>query len=232
VLENDEFVEWANENVVVVVGHTDENHPTETEDEKGKKVPGCPVYPGLTCEQHRAMTGECLNPAQGLPKIAVGNGMPNSWLVAPDGTVEAIESADQQVASKIQELIEAIQKKAGKVVPWKKYEKIQQAFEEGDKAVEAADWKAALAAYGRVAKDAAKMPATITERLDKRVEALNSKVAEAFGTLRDGGEDAGAQWKAVTDLRGKVAAKVGAKPLPALAEIDAWLKDHKSPPKG
>ena len=68
-LENGKFVDWANENIIVVVGHTEDKHPTEYEDEKGKMAPGCPLYRGLTCEQHRAITGECRNASDDLPKI-------------------------------------------------------------------------------------------------------------------------------------------------------------------
>ena len=103
-LENEDFVKFANENIICVVGHNDEGHPTETEDEKGKKTPGCPLYPGLECKQHRSIMGEVGRPPEGMPKIEMPNGVPNSWLVAPDGTVERIEGADQQSAGKVQEL--------------------------------------------------------------------------------------------------------------------------------
>lgn len=231
-LENEKFVEWANENVIVVVGHTETEHPTEVEDEKGKKSPGCPMYLGLTCEQHRAITGECLNPGEGLPKIEVGNGMPNSWLVGPDGVVEAIAPVEQQVSGKIQELIEAIQKKAGKVVPFKKYETVLKGFDDGDKAIEAGDLKAALVAYGKVAKEAAKMGETVNQRLDKKLDLVNVKAEEAYLVVKESDKDATAKWKAMTELRAKVAAKVGTKSLPVLAEIDQWIKDNKVPAKG
>ncbi len=65
-LENKKFVAWANENLIVVVGHTQADHPTEITDDKGKKTPGCPLYVGMTCEQHRAIPGECRSPADGL----------------------------------------------------------------------------------------------------------------------------------------------------------------------
>jgi hypothetical protein len=230
VLDNEDFVKFANESIICVVGHNDPNHPTETEDEKGKKTPGCPLYPGLTCEEHRAINQQVSNPPTGCPKIELPNGVPNSWLVAPDGTVEQIPSADQQSAGKVQELAEALQKKAGKSIGWKDYSKISEAFEAGAKAIEESDFKAALSAYAQIDKKAAKMPASVGERLTKQVEALNAKIAEAFEALK-AVEDPVQRDKDVKALKSKVMTKLSGKALPVLADIDAWLKANPLPPK-
>lgn len=229
-LENDDFVKFANESVICVVGHSDTGHATEIEDEKGKKSPGCPLYPGLTCEQHRAVNGQVMNPPEGCPKIELPNGVPNSWLVAPDGTVEKIEPADQQSAGKVQELAEALQKKAGKAIGWKDYSKINEAFEAGATAIEAGDFKAALTAYAQIDKKASKMPPSVGERLGKQTEVLNAKVAEAFEGLKSG-EDALQRDKDIKALKSKVLTKLGGKALPVVAEIDAWLKANPLAPK-
>lgn len=167
--------------------------------------------------------------ADGLPKIELPNGVPNSWLVAPDGTVEAIDGAKQQSAGGVQELAEAMQKKAGKAILWKDYGKLQEAFEAGAKAVESADFKAALVAYGAVEKKASKMPDSVKARLKTAVEALNAKVLEAFEATK-AEEDAPKRDKDMKALRAKVSAKIGPAALPALAEIDAWLKANPLAP--
>lgn len=229
-LDNEDFVKFANENIICVVGHNDTGHPAEIEDEKGNKTPGCPLYPGLSCKDHQAVNQQVMNPPEGCPKIELPNGVPNSWLVAPDGTVERIESADQQSAGKVQELAEALQKKAGKAIGWKDYSKINDAFEDGAKAVESGDFKAALTAYAQVDKKAAKMPASVGERLGKQVEALNAKIAGAFEALK-GAQDPVQRDKDVKALKSKILTKLGGKALPVVADIDAWLKANPLPPK-
>jgi hypothetical protein len=230
VLENEDFVKFANENVICVVGHNDTGHAAEIEDAKGNKTPGCALYPGLQCKDHQAIMGEVAQPAEGMPKIELPNGVPNSWLIAPDGTVEKIESADQQSAGKVQELIEALQKKSGKAIGWKDYEKLSTAFETGAKATETGDLKAAITAYQQIEKKAGKMPASVGERLTKCVEALNAKAVEAFEALKSA-EDAVQRDKDMKALKSKVAAKIGPKALPVLADIDAWLKANPAPAK-
>lgn len=230
-LENKKFVEWANENIVVVVGHTEDKHPTEYEDDKGKKVPGCPVYRGLTCEQHRAITGECRNPPDDLPKIEVGNGMPNSWLVAPDGTVVALEPADQQVASKIEDKVAELQKAAGKHLTWKKYGKYLDAFETGDAAVREGELKAAIKAYQKVEKDAKKLPAGMTAEVDKRLEALNAKAVEALEAIKTGDEEVVKRLKAANKLKNEVGLRFKRGYLPVVDEIKTWIKETKAAAK-
>jgi hypothetical protein len=230
VLENEDFVKWANENIVVAVGHNDTGHPAEVEDEKGKKTPGCPLYPGLQCKEHQDIMNIVGRPPEGLPKIEMPGGVPNSWLVAPDGTVEQVSGSDQQSAGKVQELAEAMQKKAGKVITWKDYEKLNDAFEAGAKAVEAGDWKAAITQYAAVDKKAGKMPESVGKRLKERVDALNAKVVEAFEAVK-ALEDAAKRAKDMKALRANVAAKIGATALPVLADIDAWIKANPAPAK-
>ena len=128
----------------------------------------------------------------------------------------------------LQELIEALQKKSGKAIAWKDYEKLTSAFAAGATAVEAGDWKAALAAYQQVEKKAGKMPASVGERLGTCVEALNAKVVESFEALK-AVEDIAQRDKDMKALRAKVSAKLGPKALPVLTDIDAWLKANPAP---
>lgn len=229
-LENEDFVKFANENVICVVGHNDTNHEAEVEDAKGKKSPGCALYPGLQCKQHQDIMGEVGRPPEGMPKIEMPNGVPNSWLVGPDGTVQQVSGADQQSAGKVQELAEALQKTCGKAIGWKDYGKLLESFEAGEKATGSGEWKAAITAYQAIEKKAGKMPASVGERLTKRVDELNAKVVEAFEAVK-AVEDAVQRDKDMKALKAKVAAKIGPKALPVLADIDAWLKANPAPAK-
>lgn len=227
-LENKKFVAWANENIIVVAGQTETEHPAEIEDAKGKAVPGCSLYPGLTCEQHKAIPGECRRPAEGLPAIEITNMMPNSWLVSPSGEVVQVESAVQQSAGKIEELVAEMQKEHGKPLTWKKYKKYQEAFELGDTALGGGKLKAAIKAFQKVEKDAKKLPEAMKEEVQKRLDAVNAKAAEAFAGIRDGSEDLTVKLKAANKLKTEVGARFKQGYLPIVDEIKVWLKEAKA----
>ena len=150
-LENKDFVTWSNENVVVVVGHdgatgdNKQHEPAEEVDSKTKeKHAVCPLYHGLTCEEHKAIRREVENPKDGVGKIAIPSGYPNSWLVGPDGVVEKLENKDAGAAGGCEDALTAFQKKyEGKPIPLKKYEAYKKSLAEGDKAVEDGKWKVA-----------------------------------------------------------------------------------------
>ena len=226
-LENKKFVAWANENILVVVGHSEENHPTEIEDDKGKKEPGCPLYVGMTCEEHRAISRECMSPPEGIPAVKNTGRMPNTWLVSPSGEVTAFEPADQQSAGKIEEIIAEAQKGAGKHLTYKKYEKYRESFDEVDKALGESDLKGALKALKKVEKDTKKLPEGMVGEIDKRVESLNAKAVEAFEALK-GGDDA---VKAANKLKNDVGARLKRGYLPVVEDIKAWLKEAKAAAK-
>ena len=57
-LENKGFIEWANENIVVVVGHTEKEHPAEVEDAKmeiawGSQIRSYVLHPYRMVKDHR-----------------------------------------------------------------------------------------------------------------------------------------------------------------------------------
>jgi len=230
VLENKKFVDWANENIVVVVGHTETEHPTEVEDDKGNKTPGCPLYLGLTCEQHRAIPGECRNPGEGLPKLESTNLMPNSWFVTPDGTVTQVESEAQQVAGKIEELVGEMQKTAGKSLPYKKYEKYLEAFKETDAAVAEGKLKDAIKALQKVEKDEKKLPDGMKSEVDTRIEALDKAAQGQLDAITGGGDALADQVKAANKLKGEVGARFKRGYLPVVEKIKDWIKQAKEGP--
>ncbi|MDF1701755.1 MAG: hypothetical protein P1V36_11420 [Planctomycetota bacterium] len=229
-LENKKFVAWANENLVVVVGHTQEDHPTEYEDAKGKKQPGCPLYRGMTCEEHRAIPRECMTGGEGIPTVKSTNMMPNSWLVTPGGEVTQIPSADQQSAGKIEEIVMEAQKAAGKHLTWKKYGKYLESFEASDGALREDKLKEAIKALQKVEKDSKKLPAGMQAQVTTRVDAINAKAVEAFEALK-AGEDVAAAMKAANKLKTQVGARFKRGYLPVVAEIKAWLKETKAAAK-
>jgi hypothetical protein len=242
VLEDDDFIAWANENVVIVLGHDgatgdkEQHKPVEVTDSKTKeKKEVCPLYDGLTCEEHKAIRKEVADPKGGVGKIDVPSGFPNTFMVGPDGVVERIDPKDQQVAKNIQEALVAFQKKyEGKPLPWKKYDAHRKSISDGDRAVEEGKWKAALAAYAKVDADAKKLPQGLLDRLKAKVDALNEKVAAKFAEIRDGEDDPAAKVKALKALRGEVGAKLSTGPLAVTADLDAWIKENgvpATPPK-
>jgi hypothetical protein len=235
VLENKKFVAWANENIVVVIGHSDKNHPAEIEDDKGKKTPGCPLYVGMTCDQHQAIPRECMSPPEGLPAVKSTNMMPNSWLVTPDGEVSQIPSADQRAAGKIEELIEALQKDAGKHLSYKKYRGYLDSFEASDTALRDDKMKVAIKALKKVEKDTKKLPDGMKAEVSKRFEAINAKAVEQLETIKAGaaagGDQAAAGIKAANALKNQVSARFKVGYLPVVAQIKAWLKEAKAAAK-
>ena len=269
VLEDEDFIAWANENIVILVGNGNGTgtHKTGKDDEgkdgKGKddkkgiprpegegEEPGakpeedskpeeptagpaadvdCTYYPGLKCAEHVKALQDVRKPPEGAPEVPEWKGIPATFLIGPDGTVE--ECQEDRAPSSLQNAVEDLQKKLKlKTVSFKKYEGYLKAIDEGDAAVEAGKWKAALTAYTKVDKDTKKLPG-LAARLGKRLETMNAKVVEAFGKAKEEA-DAAAKLKAVKALRAEVGAKLAnAGALPVVAEIDAWIKENGAPPK-
>lgn len=233
-LDNEEFIAWTNENIVAVVGHDgatggkEDHKPVEETDPKTKeKREVCPSYPGLTCAEHKALRHAFANPPDGWGKIPPSDGVPNNWVVGPDGTVEKIENKDAFVVKTLIETLTAYQKKyEGKPVPLKKWDAYNKSFADADKAIEDAKWKAALAAYAKVDGDAKKLSKGLVEKLAAKVAGLNEKVAARFAEIKDGADDAPVKLKNVRALRAEVGQKLSTGALPVVAELDAWIKEQ------
>jgi hypothetical protein len=267
VLENEDFIAWANENVVVLVGNENGSGKHETGEKSGDKkdddkkgiakpdedgggeppkepagetapepassepaadVP-CTYYPGIKCSEHVQACRDVRKPPEGgAPEIPEWKGIPASFLITPDGNVADCK-ADRAPSSLQKEIEELSKEKKLKTLAFKKYEGYLKAIADGDEAVEASKWKAALAAYAKVDKDAKKVPG-VAARLPKRLEAMNAKVVEAFEKAKAEG-DAAAKLKAVKALRADVAAKLSTGALPVVADLDAWIKENAAPAK-
>jgi len=230
VFENAEFIQWAAENVVFLVGYKGHDHKRAEPpagDAKEKPAPKegeCSLYPGLTCDEHEKIMADAME-GKGGPKLAV-TGYPTSYVIAPDGTFER-HSKDRVVRDLIDGVADFAKK--AKVKPSKKYQGVLNLLKDGDKAAGAGKWRDALACYVMVDAVAKKLP-SVGAQLPERVATLNEKVVEAFARLRDDeATDLGAKVKAIRSLRAQVGAKLSSGPLPVVAELDAWLKANPPP---
>ena len=232
-LSNDDFIAWTNENAVAEVGHDgatggkEDHKPVDETDPKTKeKRSVCPSYTGLTCEEHRKCRADASSGADGLPKIGQADGVPNSWIILPDGTVEKFDQAkSMSPKDAIEELTKYQKNVQGKPVGSKKYEVYRKAFADGDKAVEDAKWKVALAAYLKVDADAKKLSTALEEKVKAKLATANEKVAAKFTELKDGDGDAATKLKTIKALRADVGTKFTSGFLASVADMDAWIKD-------
>ncbi len=233
--ENADFISWANENVVFVVGHKGKSHKDaggggdKDKDADGKKSKpakegDCPLYPGITCEEHEKIMEDATG-GKGGPQLSV-KGYPTSYMIAPDGTFE--QHRKDRAVKDLEDGVADFAKKS-KVKPSKKYQVYLDALDAGDKAAQGGKWKDALAQYLKV--DAApKKMTSLASRLATHVDELNAKVVEAFGKVKDDASlDLVAKIKAVKALRSDVGAKLASGPLAVVAELDAWIKDNPAP---
>ncbi len=228
VLASPEFVAWMNENIVLIISHSDTGHPEGIEDDKGDLQPGCPVYPGLTCEQHRAIEEEIRGAADPLPKIDFGNGRPVAFLVAPGGEVTRMDSATQQTPDKIQELVESLQKTAGKHIPWKKFQEYQEDFSACEAAAAAGKFKDAIKSVQRVEKEAGKLPEAFQAEVAARMQALNASIQEALQQITTSEADPAAKLKQLNELRLQASLRLSKGYLPVVEAINAAIKEAKS----
>src|SRR5438552_3209853 len=105
VLENADFMAWANENVVLVVGHDGSKHKSAKSEKTGDKdgkddakdggdagkegadsslgekpaggAASCSLYPGLTCEEHEKLVEDAKS---GTPALSF-SGWPTSFMI-------------------------------------------------------------------------------------------------------------------------------------------------------
>ncbi len=237
-LDNDDFIAWSNENIVAVVGHNgavggkEDHKPATEKDPKTKEEREvCPVYPGLTCKEHQDLRAAFSNPPDGWGKIGQSDGVPNHWMVGPDGVCEKVENKDAALPKALIEVLTAFQKKyEGKPVPLKKWDGYNKLFADGGKAVEDGKWKVALAAYAKVDADAKKLSKGLVDKLAAKAGELNEKVAAKFTELKDGSDDDATKLKHVKALRAEVGQKLSTGFLPAVADMDAWIKEAAAKP--
>lgn len=237
-LDHDDFIAWSNENIVAVVGHDgatggkEDHKPVTEKDPKTKEEREiCPTYPGLTCAEHKALRAAFSNPPDGWGKIGQSDGVPNHWMVGPDGVCEKIENKDAALPKALIEVLTAFQKKYdGKPVALKKWDAYNKQFADAEKALADGKWKAALAAYAKVDADGKKLSKGLVDKVAAKATELNDKVAARFTELKDGTDDDATKLKAVKALRAEVGQKLSTGFLPVVAELDAWIKEASAKP--
>jgi len=233
VLENKDFITWSGENCVVVCGHdgatgTNKPHdPVEETDAKTKeKKSVCPLYTGLTCEEHKAIRREVERPKDDVGKIEVPSGFPNSFMVGPDGKVEKLEQKDAMAPGALQDALLAFQKTyEAKPITFKKWDGYRKLLADSDKALADGKLKAALGPIAKVDADAKKLTPGLLEVVKTKLAAVNEKAVAQLAEIKDGTLDVAAKLKAARALRAEVSAKLSSGNLPVLAELDAWLKE-------
>lgn len=241
VFEKDDFIAWANENVVTMVGHNgasggkEDHKPTEVTDPKTKeKTSVCPKYVGVTCAEHQACATDAHNPQGDLPKIPQKETAPSTYLVSPSGEVTEIEGVERSNPKAIMEKVTALTKKLdAKPVLYKKWQEYRQALADGDKAVAEGKWKAALAAYLKVDADSKKLSKPLADRLKTTLEVANAKIVARLDEIKGGVEDDAGKLKLVKALRADVGQKFSTGTLPVVATLDDALKEMApaAPPK-
>ena len=256
-LENSEFIAWANENVVMVVGHQGTGHgayaakkggeeakPADPKPEDPKaddpKPEGDASSEGGTPEAKPAGEKECTI----YPGITCAEhekihedaktGSPSvefqgwpSSFMVGPDGTVEKHTRDRVTKDCIDDLLD-FQKKFKVKISWKKWNAHLDALAAGEKAAEEGRFKAAFAAYASIEKEGKKL-SSLQLALPAKVEALNARVTDAFAKTRDASDDPAEKVKAIRALRGEVSAKLLKACLPVLAEIDAWLKANPAP---
>lgn len=237
-LDTEDFATWCNENCLCVVGHDgavggkEDHKPAEETDPKSKEKRAiCPVYGGLTCEEHRQVKQDAGNAKEGYPKIEFPNGVPNTWMIGPDGVVVQMDQKDSMLPKNAIEAMTVFQKKyAGKPVGFKKWEAYRKLLDDGDKAVEAGKWKDAMTAYVKIDADVKKLSPGLIERVKTKAEELNGKLKARLEELTSAEADDATKLKNVRALRGEISAKFSFGPLAVLADIETWIKAQAPAP--
>lgn len=243
--EDAEFIAWANENVVLLVGHQKAGHKSidVAKPAKGEPKSQCSLYPGISCDDHDTVFREAAITAGGsdkdkekdkpvarakkgeakpaLPRMEI-KGFPSSYLLTPDGTYEKHE-ADRATASCRDKLIEYQKKFDEHPIPYSKYGDVKKGLEDADAALKAGKLKPGLDALVHVDRDlAGQFPKAMAEAWKARLEALDKKVALKFAEAKKAKDPAVAK-KAVQALREEMGTALTAGPLPSIADMDAFL---------
>jgi hypothetical protein len=253
VFEDPEFIAWANENVVLLVGHAKAGHKTidVAKPAKGEPKQQCALYPGITCDDHDTVMKEAAVTAAGsadkdkdkpaakpkkgeakpvLPKMEL-KGFPSSFMLTPDGIFEKHE-ADRATGSCRDKLIEYQKKFDEHPIPYSKWADVKKGLDEADAALKAGKLKPGFDALVKVDKDlAGQFPKAMDESWKTRLEALDKKVAAKVAEAKKAKDPAAAK-KAVQALHDDFGAALTAGPLPSVADMDAFLGVAAPAPAG
>ena len=248
--ENAEFVTWANENVVMLVGHPKASHKVldVAKPAKGEPNKTCSLYPGILCEEHDKIFAEATGrgsdskddkakpkpkpkkdeePKAAQPKLEV-KGFPSTYVVNPDGTFEKM-NGDRE-PDKCRSGLEEYQKKLEEhPLTLAKWTEIRKNLADGEKAMKASTWKAAYAAFQKIdAACAGTPPKALGETLHARFDAIDAKIAARAGEIAKGPGDDAAKVKLLKALRADYPTPLTT-PLASLVGLDASFGEAAAP---
>jgi len=245
VLEDQEFADWATENVVVLIAQPKGTHrPVDVaKPAKGEPKSQCPLYPGMTCEEHERAFAEFAKEgddekdkdkgkkkpskketASALPHAKI-SAFPSSFLISPDGSLEECGRWSEPKAW-IDKVGEAQKKLDEHPIVASKLADVKKAVADAEKASKGNQWKAALAALSKVDEALPSgWPKALTERVKPWLDAGNAKALARLAEAKKAKDEA-AQVKAVKAVRDEFGQALAAGALPAIADIDAWLSEH------
>ena len=246
VLEDPEFVTWANENVVVVVAHAHGSHGMVdvAKPAKGDPKKQCSLYPGITCEQHDQVLKDARladpkddkgakddKPKKPSPKKKDApppppqfkiEGIPASFVILPD--LSTVDHKSDREPGSCRAFLEEQQKKADEhPIPASKWADVKAAFAEVEKAFKASKWRATLEAIAKTqAVVGGALPKSYVDRVKEKVDAIDAKVAARLADAKKL-KDPAAAAKAATALKAEVDVTLASGPLPVVAAIDEFL---------
>lgn len=228
-LTNKGFIRWANEHVVILIAHNELGHE-EIEDEKatGKDAKRCPLYPGLRCREHLDIAVETDNVRDDeLPVIPFVELCPNSWLVRPDGEVEAIAEEAQFTAKGIREATQTAQKALGEPLSPKTATALMPHARAALAALDDEAWKKGLTALAALRAGIAKPGKGIRAWIALRLAYVEEEVGFLFeDVLEDDELSANQKRQAIAPLFEGVDVQVGDAHLPVRARMARWLEAH------
>ena len=250
--ENAEFVTWANENVVMLVGHPKGSHKAldVAKPPKGEAAKQCSMYPGITCDEHDKIFSDATGKgsdakddkakakpkpkkdaegdasAKAPPKLEV-KGFPSTYVVNPDGTFDKM-NGDREPGS-CRTGLEDYQKKLEEhPLTLAKWTDVRKDLDAGEKAFKASTWKLAYAAFQRIdATCAGTPPKALGETLKTRLDAIDAKIATRKSEIEKGPGDAAAKAKLLKALRADYPTALST-PLASLVALDTALGDGAS----
>lgn len=239
VLEDAEFIAWANEHVVLLVGHGRGSHGTTdvAKPAKGEPKKQCALYPGLTCEQHDQVLKDTKGGGDDEKKPAAKkkdkdappafptlkfDGIPASFVVTPDGKATD-HKADREPGACRGGLETAQQAFDAHPIPASRLPAVRAAWVEAEKIAKNGKPRPTLEALAKLeAAAGGALPQFWVTRVKAKVEALDAKAVTRLADLRKG-KDPEAVTKAVEALRAEFDVPLTSATPAVLAKIDEAL---------
>jgi hypothetical protein len=237
VLENADFIAWSREHLVVLFAHNELGHPEdEGTDADGESTRRCTLYPGLSCRDHLDIEVAVTNSREAhLPRVPFVELCPNSWIILPyggrsdvtgdaqDGSVVAVPEDEQFDARKLRKAIEAVQARLGPALDRKEGDVLLADARRLEEHLDEERLPEALAVLAAIEKRVGpKRPTSLGRWLLDAFDGMDEDVRTAFEDKASDGDVAAVQaWRDAT------AVTVLGRRLPALAEMDAWLAEHR-----